>query len=177
MPTPAWFDRRTSLEVQCERAVGAYRYTNGKGGISATPRKGYHRSPKHPYDAATGTGGCGLAIPGTTWTVGDNINAAVGQGDVGISPLQLGMVYSAIENGGTIVHPHLGQDIQSPDGTVLQRLSSPPLRRLHINPTYLADDPDRIARGRAELRGHLRRRDGRASESPSTERPAPPSTS
>jgi cell division protein FtsI/penicillin-binding protein 2 len=47
------------------------------------------------------------------------------------------MAYSAIENGGTIVHPHLGQDIQSPDGTVLQRLSFPPLRRLHINPTYL----------------------------------------
>jgi penicillin-binding protein 2 len=137
MPTPAWFDRRTRLEVQCERATGAYRYTNGHGAISSTPRKGYHRSPKHPYDAATGTGGCGLAIPGTAWTVGDNINAAVGQGDDGISPLQLAMVYSAIENGGSIVHPHLGEDVQSPDGTVLQRLAFPPLRHLHIDPLYL----------------------------------------
>jgi penicillin-binding protein 2 len=137
MPSPAWFDRQVRLEVQCEHATGAYRYTNGQGGISATPRKGYHRSPKHPYDPATGTGGCGIAIPGTTWTVGDNINAAVGQGDDGISPLQLAMVYSAIENGGTIVHPHLGQDIQAADGTILQKLSFASLRHLHINPVYL----------------------------------------
>jgi penicillin-binding protein 2 len=137
MPTPAYVDRLAQIEVDCERAIGPYRYTNGKGRISATPKKGFHRSPKHPYDQATGTGGCGLAVPGSTWTVGDNVNAAVGQGYDEISPLQLAMVYSAIENGGTIVHPHLGDAIQSPNGTVLQKLSFPPLRHLHINPTYL----------------------------------------
>jgi penicillin-binding protein 2 len=133
LPTPAWFDRRSRLEQECETATGEFRYTNGRGQLSATPKQGYHRSPKHPLS----TGGCGLGTPGVTWTVGDNINAAVGQGDDEVSPLQLAMVYSAIENGGTIVRPHLGDAIQNAEGTVLQKLSSPAQRHLDINPTYL----------------------------------------
>jgi penicillin-binding protein 2 len=135
-PTPAALTRQVKAEEQCETATGTYRYTNATGTqFSSKPRKGFHRSPKHPYD--NGSGGCGIAIPGTTWTVGDNVNAAVGQGNDQVSPLQLAMVYSAIENGGTIVHPHIGQDIQSPDGTVLQKLSFPAQRHLHIKPEYL----------------------------------------
>ena len=137
LPTPAYYDARVKAEQECETATGAYRYTDGKGGFSTTPRPGYHRSPRHPYDTATGSGGCGLAIPGTIWTVGQNINTAVGQGDVEISPLQLAMVYSAIENGGTIVRPHVGDDIQNAQGTVLQKLSFPAQRHLHIDPANL----------------------------------------
>ncbi len=133
LPTPAWFDHRSRLEEECETATGPFRYTNGKQ-TSAHPKKGYRRSPKHPLSS----GGCGLGTPNVVWTVGDNINTAVGQGDDEVSPLQLAMVYSAIENGGTIVHPHLAEDIQSPDGTVLQKLSFPALRHLHINPSYLS---------------------------------------
>jgi penicillin-binding protein 2 len=131
-PTPAWFDRLGKAEIACENATGPFRYTNGKL-TSAHKLKGYHRAPKHPASS----GGCGLGTPGATWTIGDNINAAVGQGDDEVSPLQLAMVYSAIENGGTIVHPHLGQAIQAPDGTVLQKLSFPALRHLHLNPANL----------------------------------------
>jgi len=131
-PTPAWFDRLGRREIECENATGPFRYTNGKL-TSAHRKKGYHRAPKHPASQ----GGCGLGTPGATWTIGDNINAAVGQGDDQVSPLQLAMVYSAIENGGTIVHPHLGQAIQAQDGTVLQKLSFPALRHLHISPTNL----------------------------------------
>ena len=42
------------------------------------------------------------------WTPGDNVNLAVGQGDLQATPLQLGVAYSAIANDGTIVRPHLG---------------------------------------------------------------------
>jgi cell division protein FtsI/penicillin-binding protein 2 len=35
------------------------------------------------------------------------------------------------------VRPHIAQDIQSPDGTILQRLSFPTQRRLQIDPAYL----------------------------------------
>ncbi|HEY3772410.1 MAG TPA: penicillin-binding transpeptidase domain-containing protein [Solirubrobacteraceae bacterium] len=131
-PTPAWFNRLGKREIECENATGPFRYTNGK--LTSSRRlKGYHRAPKHPASQ----GGCGLGTPGATWTIGDNVNSAVGQGDDGVSPLQLAMVYSAIENGGTIVHPHLGQAIQARDGTVLQKLSFPALRHLHINSEYL----------------------------------------
>ncbi len=80
---------------------------------------------------------CGIA-DGRTWSVGDNINLAVGQGDVQVTPLQLAVAYSAIANGGHVVTPHLGLDIESPDGTVQQRIDPPPARNINIDPSYLA---------------------------------------
>ena len=43
------------------------------------------------------------------WTPGDNVNLAVGQGDLEATPLQLAAAYSALENGGTVVTPAPGQ--------------------------------------------------------------------
>ncbi len=133
VPTPAALTAQVKLEVQCEAAKGQFRY-RGPGGYSATKLPGYTRTPKRPY--AT-TGGCGIGIPGTVWTIGDNVNAAVGQGNDQVSPLQLAMVYSAIENGGTIVRPHVGQTIETPNGSPIEQLTFPAQRHLHINPAYL----------------------------------------
>jgi penicillin-binding protein 2 len=117
LPTPAWRAHQNELETECESATGPFK---GK--------------PKHPAS----TGGCGITVvPEETWTVGDNINLAVGQGDVQVSPLQLAVAYSAIANGGTIVTPHLGVDVEAPDGTVLQNVDPAPQRHLNINPLYL----------------------------------------
>ncbi len=115
LPDPAWRNKVNEEEAECDNATG--------------PFKGH---PKHP------PGGCGIA-DGTNrpWSVGDNINLAVGQGDVQVSPLQLAVAYSALANGGTVVTPHLGLDIESPDGTVLQRINPGPERNLNINPAYL----------------------------------------
>jgi len=79
---------------------------------------------------------CGIA-DGRPWSVGDNVNLAVGQGDVQVTPLQLATAYSTIANGGTVVRPHLGLDVEAPDGTVLQRIDPPPARHVNINPLYL----------------------------------------
>ncbi|MGO9751455.1 MAG: penicillin-binding protein 2 [Solirubrobacteraceae bacterium] len=117
LPTPAWRAHQNELEQECESATGPYQ---GK--------------PKHP----AASGGCGIAIvPAESWTVGDNINMAVGQGDVQATPLQLAIAYAALANGGTIVRPHVGLDIQSSDGTVLQKLVPPAPGRIDIDPTYL----------------------------------------
>ena len=75
--------------------------------------------------------------PPESWTIGDNVNVAVGQGDVQVTPLQLAIAYSAIANGGTIVTPHVGEDIQNAQGTVLQPIDPPARRHLNINPLYL----------------------------------------
>jgi penicillin-binding protein 2 len=131
LPTPAWYDRTSRLEDECDAAIGPFKYTDGKGDYAAKPRRGYHRTPKSP------SGSCPYGTPDSVWTIGQNVETAVGQGEDEISPLQLAMVYAAIENGGTIVRPHLGQDIQSPGGTILQRLSFPAQRHLHIDPEYL----------------------------------------
>jgi penicillin-binding protein 2 len=117
LPTPAWRANRNELETECEDATG--------------PFKGH---PKHPASQ----GGCGIAIvPEESWTVGDNINLAVGQGDVQVSPLQLAVAYSAIANGGTIVTPHIGEDIQSSDGMIQQTINPGPKRHLNVDPLYL----------------------------------------
>jgi penicillin-binding protein 2 len=79
---------------------------------------------------------CGIA-DGRPWSIGDNINLAVGQGDVQVTPLQLAVAYSAIANGGTVVRPHIGLDVQQPDGTIVQRIDPPAARHLNINPLYL----------------------------------------
>ncbi len=79
---------------------------------------------------------CGIA-DGRPWSVGDNENLAVGQGDLEATPLQLAVAYSALENGGNVVRPHVGLEVDAPDGTVLQRIDPPPARRLHIDPQNL----------------------------------------
>jgi penicillin-binding protein 2 len=79
---------------------------------------------------------CGIA-DGRPWSQGDNVNLAVGQGDVQATPLQLAVAYSAIANGGTVVTPHIGLDVQAPDGTLLQKIDPPPARHISINPSYL----------------------------------------
>ena len=45
------------------------------------------------------------------WSIGDNVNLAVGQGDVQATPLQIAVAYAAIANGGTVVRPHVGLEI------------------------------------------------------------------
>ncbi len=134
LPTPAWRLERNRLEAECDHATGAYRYSNASGtAISSKRKPGFHRSPTHP------AGGCGIA-DGTNrpWSIGDNESLAVGQGDVQASPLQLAIVYSALENGGTIVRPHLGLSVQDNAGTVLQTINPPPSRHISINSDYLA---------------------------------------
>jgi penicillin-binding protein 2 len=115
LPTPDWRAQRNQLEAECDKATGPFK---GK--------------PKHP------PGGCGIA-DGTDrpWSIGDNISLAVGQGDVQVTPLQLAVVYATIANGGNVVTPHLGLDVQSPDGTVLRSFDPRPQRHLNINPSYL----------------------------------------
>jgi penicillin-binding protein 2 len=70
------------------------------------------------------------------WSVGDNINLAVGQGDVQVDPLQLAVAYATIANGGYVVKPHLGERVEDSEGRVIQELRTPPRRHLKINPGY-----------------------------------------
>ncbi|MDQ6817028.1 MAG: penicillin-binding transpeptidase domain-containing protein, partial [Actinomycetota bacterium] len=80
---------------------------------------------------------CGIA-DGRPWSIGDNVNLAVGQGDVQVTPLQLAVAYSAIANGGSVVRPHLGLDVEDQYGTILQRIDPPPARHINIDPAHLA---------------------------------------
>jgi penicillin-binding protein 2 len=67
------------------------------------------------------------------WTPGDNINLAVGQGDLQANPLQMAVAYSAIANGGRIVTPHIGMRVEDNDGRILQEIEPGARRRLGIS--------------------------------------------
>ncbi|MGH2871282.1 MAG: penicillin-binding transpeptidase domain-containing protein [Solirubrobacteraceae bacterium] len=128
LPTPAWREQRNRLEAQCDAATGPFRYTNGH--LTSSKRlPGYHRSPKHA------PGGCGIA-DGTNrpWSIGDSESLAVGQGDVQVTPLQLATAYSALANGNHVPTPHIGLDVQSANGTVLQAIDQPRSRPIRFDP-------------------------------------------
>ncbi|MGI8429092.1 MAG: penicillin-binding transpeptidase domain-containing protein [Solirubrobacteraceae bacterium] len=106
LPTPRGRARVDQLELQCEHATGPYA---GK--------------PRHSS--------CGIA-DGRPWSVGDNISLGIGQGDVQATPLQLAVAYAAIANGGNVVRPHLGLEVDSSDGTLQRKIDPPPSRHINI---------------------------------------------
>jgi penicillin-binding protein 2 len=76
--------------------------------------------------------------PGAPWTVGYNMDLAVGQGELLTDPLQMAVAYSTLANAyrnggnGTVVTPHLGKQIDEPTGSLLQTLKFPS-RHVHLN--------------------------------------------
>jgi penicillin-binding protein 2 len=91
-------------------------------GLIPTPawRNRVYRSHKNPY----------IDRP---WNQGDNVNLAVGQGDVMVTPLQLARAYAALANGGTLVRPHIGGRIVDVNGRTVERIKPPPKRQLRIS--------------------------------------------
>ncbi|HEX2703585.1 MAG TPA: penicillin-binding transpeptidase domain-containing protein [Solirubrobacteraceae bacterium] len=65
-----------------------------------------------------------------TWTIGQNVQLATGQGYLLATPLQMAVAYSAIANGGYVVTPHIGLAVETPGGKLLQRLPAAPRRAL-----------------------------------------------
>lgn len=55
------------------------------------------------------------AFPYGDWHAGNTINMSIGQGDLGVTPIQLTNMYAAIANGGTLWRPHVAQQILDPE--------------------------------------------------------------
>jgi penicillin-binding protein 2 len=53
---------------------------------------------------------------------GDAVNAAIGQGETVVTPLQLALVYGSIANGGKVWSPRIGKAIMSPDGRLVRSI-------------------------------------------------------
>ena len=67
------------------------------------------------------------------WSVGDNINLSVGQGDLLSNPLQMAVAYSAIANGGKVLRPRLGLRIEDASGRARLQLDAPTARRAKLS--------------------------------------------
>ncbi len=112
IPDPSWRERQNRLQEKCEHEK--------------------HR------------GTCDIVAEVRPWSVGDNMDLAVGQGDLLTSPLQMAVAYSTLANAyihggyGTVVRPHLGLEIDEPDGGLVQTLSASPVRHVHLNDSDLS---------------------------------------
>jgi len=67
------------------------------------------------------------------WSVGDNMNLSVGQGDLNATPLQLAVAYATLGNGGEVVRPHLADRAEDALGQQTQQIDPAPSRSLDIS--------------------------------------------
>jgi penicillin-binding protein 2 len=70
------------------------------------------------------------------WSAGDNVNLAVGQGDLQADPLQMAVAYATIANGGTVPRPHIGMQVEDAAGRVLREIDPQPAREVEIDPEW-----------------------------------------
>ncbi|MCB1005570.1 MAG: hypothetical protein KDB35_15405, partial [Acidimicrobiales bacterium] len=80
-----------------------------RGGVVPTPERKARNHEENPD-----------AFPYGDWLSGDNINLAIGQGELLSTPLQLANAYGALANGGTVWRPHLAQMVVEPIDTGAQ---------------------------------------------------------
>lgn len=120
------FGRATGIDIGGE-ADGTVPSPNWRAGRNRDERRCERRHHGQP---------CGISDL-RDWTEGDNTSLAVGQGDFLATPLQLAVAYAAIENGGTIVRPHVGLQVADRFGRVLQQIDPKPARHVDIPQTDL----------------------------------------
>ena len=108
VPGPKWRDREYAKFVRC-------------------------RDRTNPTPSELALGKCGWQD--RPWSVGDNVNLSVGQGDLAANPLQMAVAYAALATD-RVLRPRLGQRIENSAGQAKQDLEAPTARRLHINPEY-----------------------------------------
>jgi len=75
---------------------------------------------------------------GNVWTAGQSVIAAIGQGYVTVTPLQLARAYAALANGGTLYSPRIGEALLSPQGKVVRRITPPVVGHLPVAKATLA---------------------------------------
>ena len=68
------------------------------------------------------------------WTLGDNINLSVGQGDLQADPLQMAVVYATLANGGDVVVPHVVDRVEDVSGRVLREVQPQVRRHVDMDP-------------------------------------------
>jgi penicillin-binding protein 2 len=81
------------------------------------------------------------------WRIGDEINLAIGQGDLLVTPMQMAVAVSAIANGGRVLVPHLGLRITDASGNYIHQFETEQRSELGISQDIL----DVIRQGMSEV--------------------------
>jgi penicillin-binding protein 2 len=75
---------------------------------------------------------------GWVWEPGQAAIAAIGQGYVTVTPVQLANAYTALADGGTLYSPRIGEALVSASGKVVQKINPPVIRHLPVASNTLA---------------------------------------
>jgi penicillin-binding protein 2 len=75
---------------------------------------------------------------GWVWGPGQAVIAAIGQGYVTSTPLQLTNAYTALANGGKLYSPRIGEALVSASGKLVQKINPPLIRKLPVASGTLA---------------------------------------
>lgn len=76
--------------------------------------------------------------------VGFTLNTSIGQGAVTVTPVQLGLAYAALANGGTVYSPQLVRAVETSDGSVVQDFPPRVRQKAKIAPEHLAKVNDAL---------------------------------
>ena len=80
------------------------------------------------------------AFPVGDWFTGDNVNLAIGQGDLAVTPLQLANVYATLANGGRVLAPSVAKAVLDHDTGQPTRTFEPrELARVDLPPSIATD--------------------------------------
>lgn len=71
---------------------------------------------------------------GPSWYTGDNVNLAIGQGELVVTPLQLANAYAAFANGGTLYQPQVAIDTETQNGVRTSGIGPRPLHQVPLSP-------------------------------------------
>lgn len=74
---------------------------------------------------------------GDRWYPSETMDAAIGQGFVSVTPLQLANMVAAVANGGTLYKPMLIQKITNGNGELVQEFQPQVIRRVPVEEKYL----------------------------------------
>ena len=75
---------------------------------------------------------------GWVWGPGQAVIAAIGQGYVTSTPLQLTNAYTALADGGKLYSPRIGEALVSASGKLVQKINPPVIRKVDASPQTLA---------------------------------------
>jgi penicillin-binding protein 2 len=139
-----WIDFEHAIGESCDVYFWRVGERVGKENLAAWARR-FGLGEKTGIDLPSGVDGKGR-IPTPEWKKknrrgpwypGDLLNMAIGQGDIGVTPLQLADYTAAIANGGTLYRPQLVrevQDISNGRPTILRRMKPEVRGRLGLRP-------------------------------------------
>jgi penicillin-binding protein 2 len=82
---------------------------------------------------------------GERWYPAETLSVAIGQGYVGVTPLQMAQLAAEIANGGIRYQPHFVRQIIGADGRVLENVKPVVEARLKVDPNVLAMIRDAMA--------------------------------